>query len=70
MMAHNCRNCRFSSKASEDAKGVDGFCRFDPPVLRFLDGDRLNSSFPPVNLDHFRCGKWLRHPFWFNWFGW
>jgi hypothetical protein len=70
MMAYNCRSCRFSATtAGQDPTSVDGYCRYDPPVMRFLDGDRINSSFPPVNLDLFKCGKWKSRSFWRRLFG-
>lgn len=70
MFGRSCRQCRFSAGVPREV--VSSVCRFDPPEMRFIappkpdEPAQISSTFPPVNMDAMRCGKFKRRPLWWR----
>lgn len=58
-MNQRCSNCRFSVKLVGGGED-DGFCYRYPPEVDRVIGGALQGTYPPVNLNRFWCGEWLK----------
>lgn len=56
-----CRSCRHSAPVADSSDPGVGMCQYAPPV--FVPPS--SASFPPVNLDTWRCGR-HEHRNWFR----